>query len=240
MKNLRYFLLATVLMLPACGSDVINLNSDTKQLYISFNESVTGWKHGVSDYAEGQLNDQYSAGQVELPSPLNTANQKGFKLSSNNHSDDMFMFVTKQFDGLQANRLYDFDFEISFATNAQKNCVGIGGAPGESVTIKAGATKNEPKSVNNGNNTYSMNIDKGNQSVGGADALAIGNFANDRECGNADTSYMKKTVRSDRGRFSAYTDTEGKIWILFGTDSGFEGVTTIYFMQARVWATPSN
>lgn len=247
MKSFLQFL-PLVFILTACGGeDVIRLDSDTKQLYVDFNKplDVEGWKAGFSDYTVTETTDyEFASGHSYLPTITGSATglsveaAKAFRLSSNNRSDDVFMFITKNYDGLEPNRLYDFDFEVVFATNAQKNCVGIGGAPGESVTIKAGATKIEPKSVNNGNNSFSMNIDKGNQSLGGTDAIAIGNFANDRECGNADTNYMKKTLRSDRGRFSAYTDAQGKIWILFGTDSGFEGVTTIYFMQAKVWATP--
>lgn len=235
-------ILFSSLLLTACGADeVADINKNSRQLQISFHESASGWKHGYSDYAANDTDYEFSAGQVELPAPLNettsTGKRKGFKLSSNNHSDDMFMFITREFDGLEANRLYDFDFELTFATDAQKNCVGIGGAPGEAVTIKAGASKTEPKAVNNGNNVYSMNIDKGNQTTGGIDALVIGNFANDRECGNTNTSYMQKTLRSELGRFSAYADNNGKIWIIFGTDSGYEGTTTIYFMQAKVWAT---
>ena len=235
-------ILFSSMVLTACGgNDILDLDKNSRQLQISYHESVEGWKQGFSDYTANTTDYAFSAGQVELPVPLNetttTGKRKGYKLSSNNHSDDVFMFITREFDGLEANRLYDFDFELTFATNAQKNCVGIGGAPGEAVTIKAGASKTEPKSVNNGNNVYSMNIDKGNQTTGGIDAVAIGTFANERECGNTDTSYMKKTLRNERGRFSAYTDNNGKIWIIFGTDSGYEGTTTIYFMQAKVWAT---
>lgn len=247
MKRLPFLSCLLPLLLLGCGaSETSDTDKNSQQLYISFHESIEGWKHGFSDYTYSDETDYaFSAGQVELPAPLNTlvtesspaTKRKGYKLSSNNHSDDVFMFITREYQGLEPNRLYDFDFELAFATNAQKNCVGIGGAPGEAVTIKAGASKTEPKSVNNGNNVYSMNIDKGNQTTGGLDAIALGNFANDRECGNADTSYMKKTLVSERGRFSAYTDNNGKIWIIFGTDSGYEGTTSIYFMQAKVWAT---
>lgn len=239
-------ILPFIFLLSACGgSEVPDIKTDTKQLQINFNNDVEGWKAGFSDYTANDTDYAFSSGQVELPASLNLPvieiyppiYPKGFKLSGNNHSDDLFMFITKNYEGLEANRLYDFDFEVTFASNAQKNCVGIGGAPGEAVTIKAGASKVEPKSVNNGNNFYSMNIDKGNQTLGGMDAIAIGNFANDRECGNTDTGYMKITLRSDRGRFSAYTDATGSVWILFGTDSGFEGTTTIYFINAKVWAT---
>jgi len=241
-----HIIISCVLFLTACGGqDTVNRNTDIKQLNISFNDTPEGWKADFSDYTENDADYEFSSGQVELPEPLNSPVllsyppivPKGFKLSSNNHSDDVFMFITKYYDGLEPNRLYEFDFELTFATNAQRNCVGIGGAPGEGVTIKIGATKLEPKSINNGNNTYSMNIDKGDQTLGGADALALGNFANDRECGNADTHYMKKTLSSNHSPFSAYTDNLGGIWLFLGTDSGFEGTSTIYFMNAKVWAT---
>jgi hypothetical protein len=237
--------LPLILLLSACGGDKVpDIQNNVKQLQVSFNDNINGWKTGFSDYSANDTDYEFSSGQIELPAPLNTpvlesnppVYPKGFFLNSYNHSDDMFMFITKYYDGLEANRLYDFDFELTFATNAQKNCVGIGGAPGESVTIKAGASKIEPKPVNDGNSHYSLNIDKGNQTLGGTDAIVLGNFANDRECGSADTSYMKKTLRSERQRFSAYTDDKGGVWILFGTDSGFEGVTRIYFMSAKIWA----
>jgi hypothetical protein len=236
-----------VFFLSACGgTDVADIKSDTKQLVINFNDSVDGWKAGFADYTANETDYEFASGQATVPAPLDPSvsllspltQVKGFRLRSHNRSDDMFMFITKYYDGLEANRLYDFDFEVTFATNAQKNCVGIGGAPGEAVTIKAGASKLEPKAVNLGNNFYAMNIDKGNQALGGLDAVALGNFANDRECGSPITSYMNKTLRSDRGRFSAYTDASGGIWLLMGTDSGYEGITDIYFLSAKVWATP--
>jgi hypothetical protein len=234
-----------ILLLSACGGDDIpDIQTNVKQLQVSFNDNLDGWKAGLSDYTANDTDYEFSSGQVELPASLNTPsieifppiNPKGFKLSSHNRSDDLFMFITKYYEGLEANHLYDFDFELTFATNAQKNCIGIGGAPGEAVTIKAGASKIEPKAINSGNNFYSMNIDKGNQTLGGLDAIVLGDFANDLECGDPNTDYRKKTLRSDRGRFSAYTDAQGGIWILFGTDSGYEGLTQIYFMNAKVWA----
>lgn len=230
------------LCLSACGGDdVDDIAGDGRQLYINFDESIEDWQHGFSDYTAKEADYGFTAEQAILPPPLDlienqTVKRKGYKLASNNRSGDVFMFITREYKGLEANTLYDFDFELTFATNAQKNCMGIGGAPGEAVTIKAGASKTQPKSVNNGNDNFSMNIDKGNQSTGGLDAIALGDFANDRECGDQNTQYMKKTLKTQARQFSAYTDNNGRIWILFGTDSGFEGTTTIYFMQAKVWA----
>lgn len=232
-------LLPLIGLLSACGSDSDDLKADpnTKMLHIDFNESVVGWKAGFSDYPIAQESIyQLASGQVALPTSLG-ANLKGYKLSGSNHSDDLYMFATRKFEGLEPNTRYDFHFELTFGTNAQKNCMGVGGAPGEGVYIKAGASKTEPKAVNDGAGNLLMNIDKGNQAVGGSDAIVVGNFANSRECGDANTSYMKKTLRSETGAFSTVTAADGSIWILFSTDSGFEAITTIYLLNAKVAAT---
>lgn len=231
-------LIATALF-SACGSDIKapEIDPNTKALAIDFNATNSGWKSGFTDYPAGQeAFYELDAGTAALPASLGS-NRKGYKLSGNNHSDDLFMFVTKKFEGLEPNARYDFQFKLRFGTNAQKNCMGVGGAPGESVWIKAGASKTEPVAVNNGAGDLLMNIDKGNQAVGGSDAIILGNFANSRECGDSNTGYMSKTLYSDTGSFTTVTAADGSIWILLGTDSGFEATTTIYFMTLDVIAT---
>lgn len=226
-------------LLSACGSDNddLDLDPNTKMLHIDFNDGASGWQAGFADYPAGQETFyELSSGLETLPATLGT-NRKGFKLSGNNHSDDLYMFVTKKIDGLEADTNYDFRFKLTFGTNAQKNCIGVGGAPGESVWIKVGAGKTEPKAINDGAGNLLMNIDKGQQSTGGSDAIVIGDFANERECGNSDTSYMKKTLISETGRFSGMSDAQGNVWLLLSTDSGFEATTTIYFMELEVAAT---
>lgn len=241
----KSFLKQSLLILPllgllsGCGSDNDDIKDDpnTKMLYIDFNASVAGWKPGFADYPVGQETFyKLASGQETLPTALGN-NRKGYKLSGSNHSDDLYMFITKKIDGLEPNTRYDFRFKLTFGTNAQKNCMGVGGAPGESVWIKVGAGKTEPKSLNDGAGNLLMNIDKGQQSTGGTDAIVLGNFANERECGNANTGYMKKTLTSEKGAFSSITDNTGNVWLLLSTDSGFEATTTIYFMELEVAAT---
>lgn len=230
----KYLLILSLIgLLTACGGG----DNATKMLHIDFNDSVTGWKAGFADYpiADEDIY-QLAYGQEMLPASLDTT-RKGYKLSGSNHSDDLYMFAIRKFEGLEPNTRYEFEFELTFGTNAQKNCMGVGGAPGESVYIKAGASKIEPKATNDGAGNMLMNIDKGNQAVGGSDAIVLGNFANNRECGDENTTYMKKTLRSEIGEFSTITAADGSIWILFSTDSGFESLTTIYLISARVAAT---
>lgn len=236
----------TLLLLPlfglltACGSDNDDLpdpDRNTKMLYIDFDDGATGWKPGFADYPAGEETFyELSSGLETLPTSLGTK-RKGFKLSGNNHSDDLYMFVTKQVDGLEPNTRYDLRFKVTFGTNAQNNCMGIGGSPGNSVWIKVGATKTEPKAVNDGAGFLLLNVDKGNQATGGTDVILAGDFANTRECGSADVSYMKKSLITEKGAYTSITDDKGNLWIVLSTDSGFEGPTTIYFMELEVAAT---
>lgn len=243
MQLTRYIPTAMLLLsaglFSACGSDIKlpDVDPNSKALAIDFNDTNTGWKSGFADYNPLlEVNYGLEGKYTELPTSLG-AGRKGYKLSGSNFSDDLFMFITKKFEGLEPNARYDFQFKVSFGTNAQKNCVGVGGAPGESVWIKAGASKTEPLPVDDGTGFLLMNIDKGNQAVGGSDAIVLGDFANGRECGDSNTDYMRKTLRSEPGAFSGVTAEDGSMWILLGTDSGFEAPTTIYFMNLDVIAT---
>lgn len=238
-KSLLLFPL--VALLSACGSDNDAIKSDpnSKNLAINFADGATGWKAGFADYPAGEETFyELASGWETLPASLGT-NRKGYKLNGNNHSDDLFMFITKKVDGLEPNSRYDLRFKILFGTNAQNNCMGIGGSPGNSVWIKVGANKNEPKGVNDGTGFLLLNWDKGNQAAGGSDAIIAGDFANSQECSATDvvTTYLKKSVMTEKGAYSTITDDQGSLWLLVGTDSGFEGTTTIYFMDLEVVAT---
>jgi hypothetical protein len=39
--------------------------------------------------------------------------------------------------------------------------------------------------------------------------------------------------------FNARTASDGSLWIAIGTDSGFEGITTLYYDRIAVTLTPS-
>lgn len=235
--------LATTLSagLTACGGGTIQLGDlpppTTKTLSVDFNTQAEGWTASFADYPAGQETFyELSSGLETLPTSLGQ-NRKGIKVSGNNHSDDLFMFITKKFTGFEPNTRYEIDFEVGIGTNVHSGCSGIGGSPGDSVYVKAGAAKIEPKPVNDGTGFYLLNIDKSNQAAGGADVMVIGNVANGLDCDNADTSYKKKILKSETGKFTTYSDATGALWVIFGTDSGFEGTTTIYFVDALVKVT---
>jgi hypothetical protein len=151
------------------------------------------------------------------------------KQSGNNHSDDLFMFMKRRVNGLEPNTVYYITFTVEFATNVPDETMGAGGSPGESVYVKAGASVTEPKKVVDDENFYLMNIDKNNQAQNGEDMVVIGDFSNDTD----QAVYTLKTVANE-SPFGAATDENGDLWLIIGTDSGFEATTTIYYNTIKV------
>jgi hypothetical protein len=135
------------------------------------------------------------------------------------------MFMKKKVTGLKPNQKYKVDFEVNFASNAPSNRPGVGGAPGEGVLLGVGFSVTEPKKVVEGN-YYRMNISKISQSQDGDDMVVIGNIANGTD--TAQYKMLKKT-----GSFTGKTDAKGEVWVIVGTDSGFEWITTLYYTSVK-------
>jgi hypothetical protein len=196
------------------------------------------WTGGFADYPNEPGVDSiygFEFSFAGLPAPLNTFDG-ALRQSGINRSDDLFMFVKRKINGLQADKYYDINIEIEIASNAPSGAVGAGGAPGESVFIKAGATTIEPtKVLDSTSNDYRMNIDKGNQMVDGNDMKLIGNFAN----GTDSATYQLKILKTENP-IRVRSNANGEIWIIVGTDSGFEGKTTIFYNRISVNVKQSN
>lgn len=229
-------LAALALALTGCGSGGVAADAIPVQLSVDFQRGLGGAESGFADYPAGEeAFYELDSGWEPVP---DVGSRNGVYLNGNNHSDDLFMFLAVPLDGLQPGVRYRVDFSVEFATNAGQGCVGIGGAPGESVTVKAGATMFKPQSQTDGDGWLRMNLDKGNQSQGGEDALALGNFAGTQSGCDGNNPYALKTLSSAASAIKVTADAGGGIWLLVGTDSGYEGVTRVYFTQVDLVFTP--
>ncbi|MFW6289342.1 MAG: hypothetical protein ACOC0R_00125 [Mariniphaga sp.] len=196
----------------------------------NFPNDAMGWEGDFADYPVGREEFMELEFDYEpLPAPLDTTSG-AIKLSGTNTSDDLFMFMKRRITGLQPGTVYNALFTVEFASNVPDDRVGIGGPPGESVWIKAGATDTEPEKEVDDMDYYRMNIDKGGQSQGGDDMIVLGDFSNDTD----QQVYTLKTVTNDEQSFSVMPDDAGELWLIVGTDSGFEGNTTIYYNSIKV------
>lgn len=209
----------------SCTKDEDN----NKTFTFEFSGETEGWSGDFADYPiSDSLFYELKYGHSALPSPLNSA-VKALKISGNNHSDDLFMFIKHKISGLEPNTSYKIIFDIEFASNAPTGGIGVGGSPGEGVVLKAGATKIEPKKIEDGD-YYRMNIDKANQSTSGQDMKLAGNI------GVSDTTTVFTIIKRDNSNdpFIATTDSHGEIWAIIGTDSGFEATTTLYYTRIKI------
>ncbi|MFJ8519569.1 protease inhibitor I9 family protein [Lysinibacillus xylanilyticus] len=213
--------------------DQIVTNYDDIIVESTFSKDKNGWIGGFSDYPyKDKVHYKLRFSLKSLPKEINIK-RKGLYLSGYNGSDDLFMFVKKKLDTndrLKPNTKYSVTFDFDIATNARDE-VGVGGSPGKSVFVKIGATNTEPTPIMDKTGFYLMNIDKGNQGVEGKDAFIIGDL---QKTTIASEKYELKPFNNKQRPFIVETDKNGELWLFIGTDSAFEGVTSIYYPRIKV------
>jgi len=228
----RYIKQISLLLIVLAGS-LMGCSADYEQAYqfsYTFDKDQEGWTAGFADLPADYDPGSYAldSGWGELPSGLEG---NAIYLSGNNNSDDLFMFIQKHITGLKPETTYRVYFSIELASNTPAGLMGIGGSPGESVYIKAGAANIEPEIVTDSINWLRMNIDKGNQASTGEDMINLGTIANpniDLETFTGD-EYAIMNLNNQALSFHVTSDADGSIWVMIGSDSGFEGATTIYY-----------
>ena len=229
MRSKILFLLSLCLFLLALVSCSGGYEKEYQFTY-TFNEDQEDWITGFADLPADFDETFYEldSGWGALPSGLEG---NAIYLSGHNHSDDLFMFLKVHVDGLKPDTTYQVHFSIDLASNTPEGMMGIGGSPGESVYVKAGAVNYEPEVIEESDGWLRMNIDKGNQASEGEDMVNLGTLANP----NIDLTtftgeeFAIMTLDNQDGEFSVTTDSQGNVWVLAGTDSGFEGLTTVYY-----------
>lgn len=201
-----------------------------------FNENDGDFTAIFSDYPnEKDIEEFYEFQFGHKEVPVNDAG-KGLFLSGNNHSDDLFMGYFKELNGLLPETEYQFTVQFKLATNLEGDLIGIGGSPGSSVFVKCGVSTQKPETSLDALNHFRLNIDKGAQSQSGADMVVVGNL--EKENNNFPGEYEFNQVQT---QVIAKTDKEGKAYLVIGTDSGFEGVTSYYLDDISVnWIDTEN
>lgn len=219
------------------GKDTITTKAITKKY--DFRRGTLGWTAGYSDYSPGMEESiNFTAGARQLPPEIRRAGT-GFLLSGKNVADDLFMYLTRRLgreDGLMPNQTYQVRFTIRFASNAPSGAAGIGGAPGESVWLKAGASAAQPTTSTQDGRVVS-NIDHGEQATGGTAVSVVDDIANGNE--DIDTPYVS-LVRQHTHTALVKTDANGQLYLIVGTESGFEGPTAVYIQEINTQLIPVN
>jgi len=195
----------------------------------AFVNGMEGWQGGFSDLpTEDQ--DSYELNYGHRPLPEETGIQaNGLYVQGHNRSDDLFMFFKREINGLKPNTSYRVVFDIELASKYPEESFGIGGSPGASVYLKVGAVNYEPAPVVE-DKFLTMNIGKGNQSVDGENMFNVGTIAIPGE------DFLYKLInRNNKERpLELISSNEGTVWVIIGTDSGFEGLTELYYNRILV------
>ena len=196
-----------------------------------------GFVAGFADYrpADAEIYE-LTSGYRRIGPPLES--RSGLFLSGVNRSDDLFMFFKTPIGGLRPGALYEVSVSVDIATDTPTGCIGVGGSPGESVWVKAGVAAAEPLPVLK-RSFLRMNVDVGSQSRSGAEAVVLGNVANSRRC-EQPRRWEHKSFEARSLPAPIAIPADGRVWLLFGTDSGFESLTEIYFTKASVTLTPAD
>lgn len=211
-----------------------NLHAQPAALNFDFAEQAHGFTAIFADYppADAAI---YSLTNDWRARPANLGAAPALFISGKNRSDDLFMAWKRQIGGLQPDTDYLLTFEVEFASKYATGLVGVGGAPGDAVALKAGAVPFEPLAVPQ-SNYLRMNLDKGNQVNGGPNMPTIGTIAKPAD---NNYNYVLLTRANHGSPMSARTAANGTLWLIFGTDSGFEGETALYFTRLKVWLSPA-
>lgn len=240
----RNLLVAVVVVVGLIVYSVITGIYSSVRLEIDFRQGAQGWEAGFAEYSP-EMGDMMLEVEIRaLPSELGI-NGTGYYLQGMNRSDDLFMFLKRRLgtdDGVVPGQEYRVALTIIFASNAPSGAVGIGGAPGESVFLKAGASPMEPDAyLDSETGYYLINVDKGSGNSGnGTAASVVGDIANGLSAEEVDLEnppYVS-LMRQHEHQYTVNASANGELWLLVGTDSGFEGLTGIYYQSIAVNLIP--
>jgi len=197
-----------------------------------FSGGTAGWTADYADYLPGSPPPDFVARYEALPGPLAGS---GYRVSGYNVSDDLIMYLYRPVTGLRPNTAYRVEGSVTFASDVAAGGVGVSDA----VWIKFGASSVEPARVLV-NGVLRTNFDKGEQEPGGRDAANIGLFNVSPPC-NCTAQPWTLQTRSTAAAKPAIpvvrSDAEGRLWLVVGTESGFEVPSLVYYTSATFTLT---
>jgi hypothetical protein len=206
----------------------------------AFDQETHSWIPGLSDYSLHATALRFTAEIRQVPWNELAPDLRAYYIQSHNTPDDLFMFLKKELsasDGIEPNRAYGVSIHIGLFSNAPSDAAGIGGSPGGNVHLKAGVSLVEPVAILDTERLYvRLNLDKGSQDESGADLQIVSTIENGQPL-QVDQPYVY-LERVHQVPTPVRTDDRAALWITVGTESGFEGLTGIYFHEIAVTLRP--
>jgi hypothetical protein len=200
----------------------------------NFNDGIGGWETGFADYDPTVHSDQELGLEAGIETAPSFTNHDGrvLKLSGNNFTDDLISYLTRRLDvddGVVPRQRYRVGFTIAYLSDRPTD------AFGQQEYLKAGAVGHSiSRFIGPQGGQYDLNIDRGNQSVGGADASLVGPITNGLE---GQFEWQGVEVRHVHTG-SPQANANGELYLFVATESTFEVITTVYYVSIQVRLTP--
>ena len=223
--------LSVLLVTTACEKD--ESTDGTLIITETFESGANGWEALFGSYPEGQEEFyELDSGIKNLPEPLDET-KKAFMLSGNNHSDALRMFFVKQISGFTPGATYQLALDLKLASKYPEQSAGIGGSPGGAVHVVAYASAlGYEKKYTQGTEEpvyFDIEVKKDIIDDKAQSEAELGTVGIDGE------EFVYKLIdRKTSKPMLCKADDAGKIWVIIGTWSGFEGITTLYYDQVKL------
>ncbi len=184
-----------------------------------FDTDVTEWFGGIADYPdslEGKLDFQIS--QTSITSGYFSSDNNVLRVSAKNPHADLFYYIARKFDGLQANATYQISFTYELLVEAVDTSV-------EDFTsdlyLKAGGVMNKPDVTVDQNyygpgvDNIALNFDKGEGTIDGTSTIYYISHIN-RSIGPDHPILVQGETENE---IIIQTNSNGEFWGVFGIDS---------------------
>jgi len=215
------------------------MESDSVDLLSTFDfeSGIQEWEGGISDYPVDSKETLTLSVDYD-PVPSNSLlDGNGPYVSADNPHGDLFYFFKRKVEGLIPNMHYKLDFEFLIYTQLQNLSKDISS---EDLYLKIGAVDFEPKleqvTWRNSLEYDALNVDKGIlNSDSGEDLINIGSI-------KQFTSDQAELISGNTFDFQidVKTNTEGKIWLIIGVDSGIKSQLTFGLAALTVYYREQN
>lgn len=223
------FTICTFLFMLIFASCKKGKEKDVKTFEFNFTQDTQGWESFFSEYPPGSESFyELEFSHSNLPVPLD-ANTRAIKVSGNNHSDDLLSLITRKIENLKPNTRYSVTFEVELASNVTTNSPGAGGSP--DLAFGVGAVSANPENVINSGH-YRPNFTSLLQSGQSNDILMSIGRIGVSDVHPAPFTLINRNNLSEPMQLR--TNDKGEIWFMMGTDSGFEGITTLYYKSIKI------
>ncbi len=215
---------AVIIFFSITGCQVEKGPLDSREIEYSFIDDANGWVPFFSDYPQG-AEEQYELefAYTKLPEPLDT-NLTSVKLAAVNPGRDLLSCMYVPVTGLIPNATYKVTFNLWIASDIPT------GGPSD-ISIGVGALDTIPVNTLDASDIYrpSFEVDLQN-GFSNTNMIVLGTL------GATDTTTVYTPIaRNNYSRpMNCRTNNEGKLYLLVGWDSGYDGKIAVYFKSVFV------